>query len=155
MCFLSLFFFNNPSVQPPTPPPPNPPKPYKEGRRCFVRANVSAIISPPVSPVTAGGGRRCSRTLCIVSLLIYCVMSDRCPEGCFSLSIKKIQDFFFKFLIHVCLISRVSMSAGRSRCQCLPYAEMVVIERKCRCGIDAVACVVHQGALPSISLSVL
>lgn len=99
-CFfklLSFFLKKNPSVVGPGTPIPRPPQALQKGGEevcsvCQRRANVSAIMSPPSSPLCPrekGGGRGGVSRLdtqsdslhCIVA--DYCVMTNCCPEGCF------------------------------------------------------------------------
>lgn len=95
--FLFFYFFKNPSVIGPGTPIPRPPQALQKGGEevcsvCQRRANVSAIMSPPLSPLCPrekGGGRGGVSRLdtqsdslpCIVA--DYCVMTNCCPEGCF------------------------------------------------------------------------
>lgn len=65
--FLLSFFFLNPSVIGPGTPTPRPPQALHGGEEvcsvCQRRANVSAIISPPLFPGTEGEGRGWGRCL--------------------------------------------------------------------------------------------
>ena len=58
--FLSFFYYNPSEIGPGTPTP-KPPQALQGGEEvcsvCRRRANVSAIISPPLFPVTEGEGR--------------------------------------------------------------------------------------------------
>lgn len=64
---FSFFILYNPSVIGPGTPTPKPPQALQGGEEvcsvCQRRANVSAIISPPLFPVTEGEGRRQGRCL--------------------------------------------------------------------------------------------
>lgn len=67
-------------------PDPDPPEPYMHGR------TVSAIMGPQGTS-DGGEGEGCptyklgTSAVCIVAN--YCVMTNCCPEGCFSLSNKR------------------------------------------------------------------